>query len=92
MNEKKFTIINLVVVIIITIIIMSLFWENDALKLRDTIDIKDENINELKQTIEEKDSEIESLQLQLNDIQSTLDDIYDNVDTDNFENQLTVKH
>lgn len=92
MGEKNFTIVEIIVAIVITIIIMFLFWENDALKLRDTIDIKDENINELKQTIEEKDSEIESLQLQLNDIQSTLDDIYDNVDTDNFENQLTVKH
>lgn len=92
MKDKKFTILTLVVAIIITIIIMFLFWESDALKLRDTIDIKEENIKELKQTIEEQDSEIESLQGQLDDIQSTLDDIYDSIDTDASESQLSVKH
>lgn len=92
MEDKKFTILHLVVAIIITIIIMFLFWESDTMKLRDTIDIKEENIKELKQTIEEKNSKIESLQGQLEDIQSTLDDIYDNINTEDSGNQLTVKH
>lgn len=92
MEDKKFTILHLVVAIIITIIIMFLFWESDTMKLRDTIDIKEENIKELKQTIEEQDSEIESLQGQLDDIQSTLDDINDRIDTDASESQLSVKH
>lgn len=92
MKEKKFTFLNLIAVIIITIIIMFLFWESNALELRDTIDIKEEDIKELKQTIEEKNFKIESLQGQLEDIQSTLDDIYDNINTEDSGNQLTVKH
>lgn len=34
MGEKKFTIVEIIVAIVITIIIMLLFWESDASNLR----------------------------------------------------------
>lgn len=37
MGEKKFTIVEIIVAIVITIIIMLLFWESDASNLRDDI-------------------------------------------------------
>lgn len=77
MGEKKFTIVEIIVAIVITIIIMLLFWENDASNLRNDISIRDEKIQELENEIGAENPELSAFQEQLDEIQSTVDNIYD---------------
>jgi peptidoglycan hydrolase CwlO-like protein len=77
MGEKNFTIVEIIVAIVITIIIMLLFWENDASNLRDDISVRDEKIQELENEIEAENPELSGFQEQLDEIQSTVDNIYD---------------
>lgn len=77
MGEKNFTIVEIIVAIVITIIIMFLFWESDASKLREDISIRDEKIQELENEIGTENPDISAFQEQLDEIQSTVDNIYD---------------
>jgi|GEM_PF-2043669 len=77
MGEKKFTIVEIIVAIVITIIIMLLFWESNASNLRDDIYIRDEKIQELENEVRTENPDVSVFQEQLDEIQSTIDNIYD---------------
>lgn len=77
MGEKKFTIVEIIVAIVITIIIMLLFWESNASNLRDDIYIRDEKIQELENEVRTENPDVSAFQEQLDEIQSTIDNIYD---------------
>ena len=77
MGEKKFTIVEIIVAIVITIIIMLLFWESNASTLRDDIYIRDEKIQELENEVRTENPDVSAFQEQLDEIQSTIDNIYD---------------
>lgn len=77
MGEKKFTIVEIIVAIVITIIIMLLFWESDASNLRDDIYIRDEKIQELENEVGTENPDVSAFQEQLDEIQSTINNIYD---------------
>lgn len=77
MGEKKFTIVEIIVAIVITIIIMLLFWESNASNLRDDIYIRNEKIQELENEVRTENPDVSVFQEQLDEIQSTIDNIYD---------------
>lgn len=77
MGEKKFTIVEIIVAIVITIIIMLLFGESNASNLRDDIYIRDEKIQELENEVRTENPDVSVFQEQLDEIQSTIDNIYD---------------
>lgn len=65
--------------VIITIIVMFLFWEQDATNLRDIIDIKEESIKELESQIDSKNSEIQSLTDKIDELESSIDTLSDTI-------------
>lgn len=77
MENKKINYTHLIITILLTMFIMYLFWENDAIKLKEEISFQNEIIEELKFEIEEKNSQIQSLQEQYQNIESSINVLYD---------------
>lgn len=88
MEEKKYSLIHILIAIIITIILSYLLFGNKEIS---EIDYKnDEYVQELEQKLEEKNETIESLRQQYNEIQSSIDNLREDLIPNNEENYLIV--
>lgn len=84
-KDKENIYIYFIFAILLTVLIMYMFWENDASKLKEEINSKNEIISELKSKIEEKDSQIQNLTEQYDNIETSINSLYDELNPSSLD-------